>query len=78
MHKVIIIPGLGDEVKKIEWATGFWKKYGLEPVVCSMQWKNKEEPFTKKLERLLTFIDQFVAEGHEISLIGPVPVAVLH
>ena len=70
MHKVIIIPGLGDGVRKMEWATRFWKNHGLEPIVYSMEWRNSQQLFDQKLNKLLVLIDQFATQGHDISLVG--------
>ena len=39
-HVVIIIPGLGDETRILGWAVGFWRWYGLDPVVYSVGWRD--------------------------------------
>ncbi len=68
-HRVIIIPGLGDEVKKISWATNHWRKHGLEPVVHSIGWHDGKE-FQSKLQTLVEMIDQFIQYGDRVSLVG--------
>ena len=69
MHKVIIIPGLGDESIHLRVITRYWKKYRIEACVYSVGWCDGE-PFTPKLNRLLKLVDGFVKEGHTVSLIG--------
>ena len=51
-HVVIIIPGLGDETKILRWAVGFWRWYGLDPVVYSVGWRDGSIHFGK-LKRLV-------------------------
>lgn len=68
-HKVIIIPGLGDETNKIKFATNHWKKHGLEPVVHSVGWHDGDK-FELKLHRLVGLIDEFSQEGDIVSLVG--------
>ncbi len=68
-HRVIIIPGLGDEVKKISWATNHWRKHGLEPVVHSIGWHDGKE-IQSKLQTLVEMIDQFIQYGNRVSLVG--------
>ena len=69
-HTVIIVPGLGDETKKIKWATNFYRKYGLEPVVHNMWWRKDEKHFEPKLQKLTKLIDRLSKTGDKVSLIG--------
>lgn len=69
-HKVIIIPGLGDEISKIQFATNHWRNHGLEPVVHSVGWHDGENDFQPKLERLVELIDQLTDKGDIVSLVG--------
>ena len=69
-HKVIIVPGLGDETKKLEWVTRGWKKHGWYPTVHSMAWRNNKESFQEKQARLLALIDQLSGQGSAITLVG--------
>jgi hypothetical protein len=55
-HKVIIIPGLGDEISKIQFATNHWRNHGLGPIFHSVGWQDDEKDFQPKLERLVKFI----------------------
>ena len=70
LHRVIFIPGLSDDTKKLEWAVRGWKKHGLEPVVHSIGWRDGEVSFKPKLQRLLNLIDKFVEQGDQVSLVG--------
>src|SRR3989338_3160596 len=69
-HKVILVPGLGDDTRFLKWATRNWEKYGLEPIVHSVGWRDGENSFETKLNRLLNFIDEFVKQGNQVSLVG--------
>lgn len=69
-HKIIIVPGLGDETSKIKWATNFYRKYGLEPVVHNMWWRKGEKHFGPKLQKLIKLIDKLSKNGDKVSLIG--------
>lgn len=68
-HRVIIIPGLGDEVNKTSWATNHWRRYGLEPFVHSAGWHDGKE-FQSKLRTLIEMIDKFIKYGDRVSLVG--------
>src|SRR6185369_8412219 len=69
MKKVIIIPGLGDQVAYTKLATKGWRKYGIEPVVYSMNWRDGED-FSLKLNNLIKFVDNLSKDGSKISIIG--------
>lgn len=69
-HSVVIIPGLGDETRTIQMATNHWKRYGLEPIVHSVGWRDGENEFEPKLERLVELVDQLVEKGDTVSLVG--------
>jgi len=70
MHSVIIVPGLGDETSKIEWATNFYRKYDSEPMVHNMWWRKGEKHFEPKLQKLIKLIDKLAKNGNKVSLIG--------
>ena len=69
-HKVIIVPGLGDETRKLEWVTRSWRKHGWHPIIHSMAWRNNKESFREKHARLLALIDQLSGQGSVIALVG--------
>lgn len=69
-HKVIIVPGLGDETDKIKWATNHYRKYGLEPVVHNIWWRKGEKHLEPKLKKLIKLIDTLSKNGNKVSLIG--------
>ncbi|MFZ2025417.1 MAG: hypothetical protein WAV51_03985 [Microgenomates group bacterium] len=70
MHKIIIIPGLGDESIHLRLITRHWKRFGLDTVVYPVGWFDEEKQFMPKLNRLLKLVDGFVKDGHTVSLIG--------
>jgi len=67
-HTAIIIPGLGNDTKKIEFATNGWGKYGLNPLVQAIDWHIGN--FEQKLELLLSLVDKLTNKGDIVSLIG--------
>lgn len=69
-HHTIFIPGLGDEVNKMTWATNFWRRFGLDPIVHSVGWHNGEREFQPKLQILVDMIDKFANDGDKVSLVG--------
>lgn len=70
VHHVIIIPGLGDEIGKITWATNFWSRFGLNPTVHSVGWHTREKEFQPKLQILIDIVDTFADKGDRVSLVG--------
>lgn len=69
-HKVIIVPGLNGDTNNIYRLTRKWpEKYGLNPVMASIDWKDGED-FEPKLRRLTSLIDRFADQGDTISLVG--------
>lgn len=68
-HRVIIIPGLGDDVNKMSWVIPLWRRHGLEPMIHSIGWHDGKK-FRPKLQILVERIDQFSKDGERISLIG--------
>lgn len=70
-HAVIVIPGLGDRVRSLSFATRNWsREYGITPFIHPMHWVGSEEPFETKLKRLVGLIDELYMEGFTISLLG--------
>lgn len=69
MHSVIIIPGLGDDTKKLQFATRNWHKKGLIPIVQAFGWSDNSESYEIKQEKLLELTDAKLQES-TISLIG--------
>lgn len=69
-HKVIIIPGLGDQTNLLERFSKRWYKSALSPVVHSFGWNDKNTDFTTKLNIMLRLIDDLKNDGHTVSLVG--------
>ena len=69
-HFVIIIPGLGDQVRKITLLTRHFRRHGLEPIVYNIGWNDARADFAPKLNRLVHLIDQLAKKGSRVSLIG--------
>lgn len=69
-HIVIYVPGLGDtNLNGRRLIVAGWRLYGVRPVVHQMNWADAE-PFAPKLQRLLKHIDELVAAGNQVSLVG--------
>jgi hypothetical protein len=69
-HTVVIIPGLGDQINPIKWATYHWEQYGLHIVIHSIGWRNNQLSFELKFQKLLKLVDRLHTENHKISLVG--------
>lgn len=67
---IIIIPGLGNGVKKHEWAVKSWKKYGITPHVFDAKWRVEENGFQRKLDRALSLIDSLIGTNTSVSIMG--------
>ncbi len=70
MHYVFFVPGLGGETSVFRLAVQSWKRLGFIPIIHDVGWKDGEEKFGPKLEKLLSRIDTIHANGGIISLIG--------
>jgi hypothetical protein len=69
-HSIIIIPGLGDKTKPVQFLIEHWKIYGLNPIIYSVGWRDGESQFLPKLYKLLSLIDKLKRNGDTVSLIG--------
>ena len=70
MHKIILIPGLGDEATYTRFGTRWWKTRGLDVVVFPVGWRDGDKHFAPKLQRILKLVDEMVKNGDTVSLIG--------
>lgn len=69
-HHTIFIPGLGDEVNRMVWATSHWRRSGLDPIVNSVRWHSGEKEFQPKLQILVDMIGKFTNDGDRVSIVG--------
>ena len=68
MQKVIILPGLGDHVRYIKWATRNWSQVGLEPIIHPMYWYDGKD-FKTKLDEVISLVDD-LSKTSELSVVG--------
>jgi len=69
-HTVIYVPGLGDtRTGGRRLLIASWRLYGVRPVVHQMNWADKQ-PFEIKFRALLKHIDERIAAGERVSLVG--------
>jgi len=67
---IIYVPGLGDANPRGQrWLIRTWRMWGVRPILFHIRWGNGEA-FAPKLERLLKLIDDEVAKGRKVSLVG--------
>jgi hypothetical protein len=69
-HRVIFIPGLGDQVNHITWLTNHWRHYKLIPIVHPIGWYDNKNDFSIKLSMLIKLIDKYSSNGNIVSLVG--------
>jgi len=70
INHIIVIPGLGNNIKKHEWVMESWKKYGIIPHVFDTKWKAEENGFQPKLDSALKLVDSLSNKNTKISIIG--------
>ena len=69
-HTVIYVPGLGDtNISNRKKLLGTWHYKNIELIAHTVNWQI-DEPWTAKLNKLLDSIDQQLALGKSVSLIG--------
>jgi len=69
MQKVIIIPGLGDQVEMTRKMVSGWERKGLMPMIYRMNWSDRES-FETKLTRLTALVEKEHENNCDISVIG--------
>lgn len=67
---IIIIPGLGNSVGNLIWATNNWRNRGVIPHVFDARWKIEESSLELKLNRAIKLVDDLHSQGKRISLLG--------
>ena len=69
-HHIVYIPGLGDtKTRGQRLAVRLWRTYGVYGHCHPVIW-NSAESFDKKLKDLLSEIDELLAKGYVVSLMG--------
>jgi pimeloyl-ACP methyl ester carboxylesterase len=68
-HHIIYVPGISDDSYLQSTWVRLWRLYGVHGHLHEMPWLGKES-FEPKFERLLSLIDQYKSEGHQVSLVG--------
>ncbi len=70
-HHVILIPGLGDGERTIEFINNHWnwKPHGFKTIMYPVGWHDGK-PFHLKLEKLTQIIQQLHKSKSYVSLIG--------
>lgn len=69
-HVVLYVPGLGDlNLRNRQKLLNLWHFKRVRIEICPMYWQ-KNEPWQKKLDRLLARIDELYAQQFFVSLIG--------
>lgn len=69
-HHVIYIPGLEDQRKGYELIINCWRIYGIIPHVHRIGWKDGNNDFKPKLEKLVKEVSIFLKQGNIVSLVG--------
>ncbi|HVC36133.1 MAG TPA: alpha/beta hydrolase [Candidatus Dormibacteraeota bacterium] len=69
-HHIIYVPGLGDDLYRLQsLAIKLWRLWGVNGHTHPMPWSS-DETFDSKLARLLTEVDRYLDQGHNVSLVG--------
>jgi len=68
---VIFIPGLGDNKAALNWALRLWRCGGVQAEVYRFDWTNTSAGvLLQKQSRFLDRIDELLARGFRVSLVG--------
>jgi hypothetical protein len=70
INHIIIIPGLGNNIRQLEWISNSWKNYGIIPHVFDAKWKKEENGFDEKFNQALNLVDILIDSKQNVSLIG--------
>jgi hypothetical protein len=70
VHHVIYVPGLDDQRKGYEILINRWSIYSVIPHVHRVGWKDGENDFEPKLQRLIAEVKRYNKRGHIVSLVG--------
>jgi hypothetical protein len=69
-HYIVYVPGLGDNKAFVQGILVYvWRLYGVRSVTRTMNWLDPE-PFEEKLTRLLVEMDEKLAKGYKVSVVG--------
>lgn len=68
-HIAVVVAGLGDQVKLLEYLTRGWSRHGVTPVVVSIGWRDRTTSWDEKFGRLLGTIRTYGATAR-VSLVG--------
>ena len=67
---IIYIPGISDHnISSQRRAIKTWGRFGVEAEICQMIW-NDGQPWQAKFDRILKAIDDAVAQGKDVGLVG--------
>ncbi|HZE87216.1 MAG TPA: hypothetical protein VE090_03335 [Methylomirabilota bacterium] len=69
-HHVIYVPGLDDGRKGYELIIHRWSLFGIIPHVHRIGWKDGENNFSPKLQKLVEVVDNLIKQGKIVSLVG--------
>lgn len=69
-HNLIVVPGLSGDSFLFSGIVNSWKKFGFIPHVHDVGWKDGENSFIPKLQRLIKHIDDLSKDGNLVSLVG--------
>jgi hypothetical protein len=69
----ILLPGLGDQKPIFGWFYSWvekqWRRAGMDARICQMKWVS-DEPYERKLARLIAMIDEERTRGRGVVLVG--------
>lgn len=69
-HCLIVIPGLGDDVRLMKLGLIGWDRPSLKTQVQSAKWQDLNDTLDEKLARLTNLIDDYSDKGYQVSLLG--------
>ena len=71
MQNLLIIPGLGDDVRYTKFLTGNWeKKYNIKSHVVAFGWWGDSNKFNERFEKMKKYLDDFIEKNENVSILG--------
>lgn len=71
MQHLVIIPGLGDDVRYTKFLVRNWKKkYKITPHVIGFGWSGEASEFGSKYKNISNYLDDLLEKEDDVSLLG--------
>lgn len=71
MQNLLIIPGLGDDVRYTKFLTRDWEeKYSIKPHIVAFGWSGESSEFPDRFKKMEKYVDDYIKENNNVSVLG--------